>query len=189
MGDHVNEAIERLDDYVSCVLGEGEAASFEEELFELAARGDDEALHFLDSTTEELSFLASKKQFGESHTRAEIEQLRAENAHAHYIDMGSGGVVTVPIWPDATNRVIFHFKVDLRGYEHVEVESVRPDGTPVITFRDVRCDPSNGNIYGVCFESLARMAFVHGPVVARISGLRDGERKLVTEVETRPLPA
>ncbi len=179
--------LEQLDDYESGALVESDA--FEEELFDRAAAGDSAELTFLDAVCNELAFLARKKQFGESHTAEEIAQLRAENPHAHYVDLGSGGVVGIPAWPSDTNRVIFHIRLDLRGYEEVEVENARPDGTPIITFRGVRCDPHDGNVYGVCFESLARLAFAHGPVIARVTGVQDGARKLVARLETHPEPA
>lgn len=180
-------SLERLDDYESGALTDADA--FEEELFERAAAGNAVELQFLDAVCNELAFLARKNQFGESHSAEEIAELRAKNPHAHYVDLGSGGAVPIAAWPSDTNRVIFQIRLDLRGYEHVEIENVRPDGTPIITFRDVRCDPNDGNVYGVCFESLARLAFAHGPVIARVSGVQEGERKLVARIETHPQPA
>lgn len=180
--------LERLDDYESGALAEADA--FEEELFALAARDEAADLQFFDAVQNELGFLATKKQFGESHSAEEIARVRAENPRAHYIDLGSGGApVDVEPWPADTNRVIFQIRLDLRGYEQVEVENARPDGTPIITFRGVRCDPNDGNIYGICFENLARLAFANGPVITRVSGVRDGERKVLGKIETRPQSA
>ena len=73
------------------------------------------------------------------------------------------------------------------SYEHVAIDAERPDGTHVITFRDVAYDPDDGAVYGVCMEPVARMGMRSGELRWRISGVRTGKRELVAEYESRPV--
>lgn len=182
------KTLEELDDYVHGVLEEEHVARFEEELFLQLEAGDNPALSFADELAARLSWLVSHQHFGESRTRREVEALRASNPHVHYQFLAAGQRTELAGWSEDTELVVIHLGVDLRGYEHAEMHAQRPDGTPIITFRDVRCDPEDGNVYAVCFEPLARLAFASGPVQGKLTGLRNGRRELIAELETTPLP-
>jgi hypothetical protein len=188
-GSRGAEALERLDDYVSGLLPDDEARSFEEELFAAAAAGDEaaEEVRFFDRFLREARWLASTiGLFSGGATRAEVERLRSSGHRVHFADLGSGGEVTIAGWPADTELVITRLGVDLRGWRDISVEITIGDGPVAKTFRDCTYAPEDGALYAVCHEPLARAAFGHPLVVAEVIGLRDAERQVVARFEVRP---
>jgi hypothetical protein len=89
--------------------------------------------------------------------------------------------------PDDVEIVVTRLGVDVRGFDHVEVECQTLAGQPIKTFRDVRCDPETGALYAVCEAPLARLSVLAGPVVATVTGVRGGQREVIAGFETHPI--
>jgi hypothetical protein len=181
-----SDSLSRLDDYVNGILSDEEAADFEAALFDDVARGEDADAVFLAGLVQNAQFLAARGNFGLARRRAEIEELVARGPSVHYIDLGSGGPVKVSPWGPSTELVVFCTKVDLRGYEDIDFEVERPDGTPIKTFRDVSYDPDDGHVYAVCEEPLARLSFGQGQVTLRVKATQAGARREVTTIQVHP---
>ena len=79
-------------------------------------------------------------------------------------------------WPAGTQIVITRLGVDMRGYSDIEVDVSLGEGPVLKTFRGCEYDPADGAMYAVCHEPLARIAFAHPRVLAKISAIRDGQR-------------
>lgn len=177
--------LEQLDDYLHGGMPDAAAGSFEEELFAAAADGHAEAAEFLDHLDTHVSWLAAEGQFGESYTRAGVDALLARESHVHRIDFLGEGHTDLTPWKPGTKRVVIRLGVDLRGYEHIEITAHKPSAREaLITFRDVAFDPTDGNIYAVCMEPVARMALSSGPLHWHVSGSRAGKRETVREYST-----
>jgi hypothetical protein len=88
-------------------------------------------------------------QFGESYERAELDALKSRESNVHYFDLVPAGDIEIPMWKPETRRVGFHMRIDLRAYEHVEIDARTDTGERLITFRDVACDPHDGNLYSI----------------------------------------
>src|SRR5262249_1655669 len=127
--------------------------------------------------------------FNMGSTREEVDALRATGAHISYLEFGSGGVVHVPPFPPDFDFFVYRLGVDFRGYSGVAVIVEQPDGEYVKPFRDVRYDPNEGAIYGMCHAPLAEISFRRGIVVSKIMAGHGAERKLVATFETRPYTA
>lgn len=182
------DRILRVDDYQHGLSSEAEAAELEHELFEAAAAGDDADVRYVDALTRAAVFILQHASF-DSGTRAQVDALRAAGARVHFEDFGAGGSVEVTDWDEgATDVVVFRLAVDLRGYDEIDVEVETPDGRPIKTFRDVRCDPTDGALYAVCEPPLARMAFCKHVRRARVLAKRDSSptRETVAIYETSP---
>lgn len=179
--------LDRLDDYANGILSDADAEAFEAQLFAAAQAGEAPEAQFLQRLTEDLTWLKRRGQLVPSHTRESIRALRAGGERIHYTDLGSGGSVEVPLWPPDTERVIFHLRVDLRGYEQVEVEARLANGASVTTFRDCQHDAEDGNAYAVCLEPVARMSLGSLELHWRVTGMRGGKRELITTYDTRPV--
>ena len=173
-----------LDDYLSGTLAGDEAARFEEELFEAAAEGQAAEAVFVEKLQRTAEWLAAQHQFGEAPTRARIEELLASGRPVHMVDLCKGGEIPMTPWPDETEVVLFELHVDMRGYEQIELASFGPDGSHVITFRDVTCDPETGHILGCCLASVAALAYAALPVTMHLTGALDGKRHEVATVKT-----
>lgn len=174
-------SLDELDDYLHGGSGDSEVAALEERLFASAQAGESEVVQFLDTLQRRASWLADVGQFGESYERAEVDALVARESNIEYIDFEPGGLVAIPMWKAGTRRVVFHMRVDLRGYEHVEVDGRTDSGERLITFRDVTYDRHDGNLYSVCMEPVARMALTSGRLRWQISGQRAGKREIVAD--------
>lgn len=181
--------IEALDDYIHGNTPDADAAAFEERLFEAAAEGHAAAAEFVDNLERHASWLAAKGQFAEAYTRAGVEALLARESNIHRIDIVGEGRIEVREWKPDTKRVVMRLGVDLRGYEQVEVTARKPGvREPIITFRDVACDPTDGNLYAVCLEPVARMSFTSGDLEWQITAQRGGKREKVREYLTQWVP-
>ena len=75
----------------------------------------------------------------------------------------------------------------MRGYSDIVVTLTKPSGEHFWTFRDGQFDPSDGNLYAVCDEPLARTTFREQHVIVRVEAARDGKRETVTTFELRPV--
>ena len=53
------------------------------------------------------------------------------------------------------------------------------------TFRGCECDPTDGALYAVCHEPLARIAFGHPRVVATVTAIRAAARETVAVLDLR----
>ena len=180
-----DEALELLDDYMSGALQEADA--FEDELFERAARGEASEALFVDRVALLGRFLAGRGGLAMGTTRAQVEALIERGLRIHTIDLGSGGRVELGPFPDDVDLVVTKIAVDARGFDHLEVDCHTLAGQLVKTFRDVQCDPEEGALYAVCEAPLARLSLLVGPVVATMTGVRDGERVVLGSVETHPI--
>jgi hypothetical protein len=180
------DALGLLDDYTSGAMSDAEADGFELELFERTASARAPEAEFLDGLRRSLAWIARRGAFNVGSTRAEVEALRAAGVHLSYLDFGRGGVVEIPPLPRDIDLFVYRLDVDLRGSDAVDVVVETPAGEPVKTFRDVRWDPTDGSIYGVCEAPLAEISFRRGPVISKVIARQSGERRLVATFETRP---
>lgn len=172
-----------LDDYVSGHMPDDEAARFEEGLF---AAADDDAV-FVDEVARMVTVMAGSGLW-EGGRKAHADALRAAGLNVHYVDIGSGGVVPFPMWPAGTQIVITRLALDVRGYDSVDVEVETADGRPIKTFRDASCDPTDGALYAVCQEPLARIAFSVRRTISKVVGVRGGRRETIATYDLRPQP-
>ena len=176
-----------LDDYASGHTPDADAAALEDELFARAASPEaDDAAVFLDALARNATWLAHYAfSFRGGSTRAEVDGLLASGRRVHYADLGSGGVARMTAWPEGTQIVITRLGVDLRGYRDIEVDVSLGEGPVLKTFRGCECDPVDGALYAVCHEPLARIAFGHPRVLAKVSAIRDAGRETVAVVDLR----
>ncbi len=188
-GSPRDERLARVDDYTAGVMPEDEAARFEEELFADAADGGAEtaeALGFVQRLSRGVDWLRGRPGFSAAPTREAFEKLRAATARSVYFDVHANAVTDVPPWSAATDLVFYRVGVDLRGYDEAEVVVTSETGEPIKVFRDVQWDPSDGALYAVCDEPLARLSFRVRPFKARVEGVKDGKRETVAELVLRP---
>lgn len=177
-----------LDDYLSGHLSDEVALEFEERLFEAAAEGAAPELVYLDGLIRATEFMGRLGGFAGGATRAQVDAILASGAPVHCVELGSGGKVSVPPWPEETKVVIAHLSVNVLDYENVDVDVTSVDGKKIKTFRDVQ-PAEDGSLYAVCEEPLARISFRRGRVIAKITGEKRGSkgpRVLIAEFETGP---
>jgi hypothetical protein len=175
------------DDYASGAMLDAEAEAFEVELFARAAAGDTAENEFLERLRRAAEWIARRGAFNVGSTRAEVEALRGAGIKIAYQEFGSGGYVEIAPLPAGTELYIYRVGVDLRGYDDVDVVIESPDGQHVKTFRDVRYDPIDGAIYGVCEAPLAEISFRRGRIVSKVLAGRGAERELVARYEMQPV--
>lgn len=180
------EALQLLDDYASGVLEEAEALAYEEELFERAAAGVASDALFVDRLALLGRYLQGRGGFAVGSTRAQVEALHARGFRIHTVEIAAGTRCDLTPFPDDVEIVVTKIVVDARGFDHVEVECRTLAGQVVKTFRDVQCDPEEGVLYAVCEAPLARLSLLAGPVVATLTGVREGQRVVIGSVETHP---
>lgn len=181
------DALLLLDDYGSGVMPEAEAVAFEAALFERAARGEAPEADFAERLRRATEWIARRGAFNVGSTRAEVEELRAAGVRMAYVEFGRGAPIDVYPLPKDIDLFVYRVDVDLRGVEAVDVVVETPAGEPIKTFRDVRYDPTDGAIYGVCEAPLAEISFRRGVVVSKVIARQGGERRLVATFETRPV--
>ena len=176
--------IRDVDDYTSGSK-DAEGDEFEAELFDAAASGAVSELGFLDTLATIAPWFAARGGFSGGATREQIDALRAQ-PRVHYIEIDARGVNEIGPWPEDTEVVAYRVGIDLRGYRDVVVTLTKPTGEHVWTFRDGQYDPSDGNLYAMCDEPLARTSFREQHLVARVEGERDGKVETVTTFELIP---
>jgi hypothetical protein len=119
-------------------------------------------------------------------TRAQVDKLLAAGLKVHFVDLGTGGIADFPRWQPGTEIVVARLAVDMRGYDSVDVEVETGEGRPIKTFRETGCDPTDGALYAICQEPLARLAFGTRRIVSRVIGTRAGRRETVAVFDVRP---
>lgn len=186
MTDSDSTPLAELDDYTSGVMSDADAEAFEDALFARAARAETADAEFSEGLHRAFDWIQANGGFNVGSTREEVEALRATGAHISYLEFGTGGIVNVPAFPPDFDYFVYRLGVDLRGYDAVDVRVETPDGELVKTFRDVRYDPHEGAIYGVCHAPLAEISFRRGVVVSKVLAGRGAEKKLIATFETRP---
>jgi hypothetical protein len=188
-----DERREQLDDYVSGHMNDGDAASFEAELF--AAAGDAPAAglaaegSFVDDLIRMTALYVSHGGLVDGATRAHVDALYASGARVHYVDLTprpDGQPIPFPAWGPNIDVVVARIGVDLRGHGLVDVENFTADGRPIKTFRDVACDPADGAFYAICQERLAQLAFGRGRVIAHFISKQGGKRERVATLDVLP---
>lgn len=178
------EPFEGLDDYQFGVMADPEAASFEEELFASAAAGTADEAAFVDKLSLIQQYLGPRGGLDVGSTRQRVEQLIAAGLRVQVIAPEPALVVQYPpIDPDA-EIVVTHVKLDVRGYDSIDVIVSRGDGTELKTFRDVNWDPEDGTIYAVCEAPLARISTFNGHIVSRVIGTLRGEQTTIAVFDT-----
>ena len=186
MTDQEPSALALLDDYVCGTMSDDDAETFELSLFERAARSDAAEADFSERLRRASEWIARRGTFNVGSTRAEIDALRAAGISMSYLEFGRGGVVEVPALSPHDELFVYHLDIDVRDSDGVDVFVETPSGEPLKTFRDVRYEPSDGSIYGVCEMPLAEISFRRGTVVSKVVARRGGERRLIATFETRP---
>jgi hypothetical protein len=174
-----------LDDYVSGLMPESEAEDFEQALFADAASGEVADATFFDDVARLTRFIGRHGVIGSSFTRTQIDAL-AKDVRMFVFELSPDTAHRLEPIPEDVDIVVTHLNVDLRGFDSVDVEVERPDGSHVKTFHDVGCDPSDGSIFAWCEAPLARLALFSGPSVTRVFGTQSGERKEVASYTVTP---
>jgi hypothetical protein len=184
-----SKPFERLDDYQHGTMPDADAASFEDELFASAAAGQAEEAAFVDRVSLIGQYLGPRGGLDVGSTRERVEQLIAAGLRVQIMAPEPADQVHFPaIDPDA-ELVVTQLQVDLRGWDSLDVVIERPDGSELKTFRDVTCDPTNGNIYVLCEAPLARISLLNRHIVMRIVGTRAGQREEIGRFESFAPPA
>lgn len=174
---------EALVAYESGDMSEADAARFEDELFTAAAAGSAAEADFVDHITRLGQFLAPRGGFDIGSSRARVDALIAMGLKVQLIEPVAGDERLPPLDP-AADIVVTHLPIDLRGYDSVDVEIEKADGTPLKTFRDLGCDPIDGTVYGICEAPLARIAAQQPDIRSRVVGYRGGERHVIVSFRT-----
>jgi hypothetical protein len=170
------KSLEHLDDYVTGTMSDDDAAGFEEELFEAAAKGDgsaDEARWF-ERFRLLVELLAKGDFLVRGSTAEDVEALTKGGLRVHVVELVRDRVLPYEKRTDV-DIVVTHVPVDVRDYESVEATIENPDGRVLHTFRDCMGDPKSGHLYAICAMPLANMAWGGGPRVGRITGVKRGE--------------
>jgi len=173
-----------LDDYLTGVMSDGDAAAFEEKLFADAASGDAPEAAFIDKITLIGRYLAPRGGWDIGSTRARVDSLVAAGLKVQIIDPEPSQPIRLPAIDAAAEIVVTVIRLDGRGYDSLDVIVAKPDGTELKTFRDVSCDPETGFFYAVCEAPLARISMQQKHIVSTIIGTRHGERHTVARFET-----
>jgi hypothetical protein len=173
----VNESREpfaELVDYESGELSDAEAAAFEEGLFAAAADGRAAEAAFVDKLSLIGQYLRPRGGFDIGSSRARVDALIAAGLRVQLVDPEPAEVVEIPAVADDAEIFVTLLRMDVRGYDSVDVIVQRPDGRELKTFRDLGCDPETGYVYAVCEAPLARIAAKQRHIVTRVVGTRDG---------------
>jgi hypothetical protein len=180
---------ERLDDYQQGVMPDVDAASFEDELFALAAAGQAEEAAFVDQVSLIGQYLGPRGGLDMGSTRQRVEQLIAAGHRVQIMAPEPAEQIWFPpIDPDA-ELIVTQIRMDLRGWDSLDFIIERPDGTELKTFRDVNCDPETGNVYALCEAPLARISLLNRHSITRIIGTRAGQREEIGRFESFASPA
>lgn len=172
----------RLDRYLAGELSDEEAERVEEELFadgELA-----EAAAFLDRVTESGARLAAGGTFDPSATGREVDALMQSGRRCFFFEFTAEQrewVIQLPRWAEI---FVYKFAFDTRGWDRFDLEMAIPGQGTVKTMPDLRFDPADGALYGVCEAELAQASYQHR-VRTRLIGHRGGERHVISETDVR----
>lgn len=174
---------EALDAYQSGGMADEEAIGFEEELFSAAAAGTAAEAAFVDHVSKLGQFMLPRGGFDVGSTRERIDQLISMGLRVQVLEPTSldGGIARFPAIDDDAELVATYLPLDLRGYDSVNVEIKKPDGTYLKTFRDVAWDPKDGSAFALCEAPLARLSAKVGLIHSRIIGFKGGQEHVVAE--------
>jgi len=180
---------EALTDYVSGGMSEQDAAGFEEELFAAAAAGSADDAAFVDRVYLITQYLAPRGGLDIGSSRKRVEQLLAAGLKVQVIDPELAAVMQMPPIDPDTEIVVTHFRLDLRGFDSVDVIVATPDGTELKTFREINWDPEDGSVYAVCEAPLARISAQAGRIISTVIGTRAGQKEIIARFESFTTPA
>lgn len=179
---------EALTDYVSGAMSDEDAAGFEEELFAGAAAGGADDARFADRVHLVAQYLEPRGGLDIGSSKKRVDRLIAAGLKVQLLEPEFAPVMQMPpIEPDA-EIVVTHFRVDLRGYDSIDVIARKPDGTELKTFREINLDPEDGSVYAVCEAPLARISAQAGRMIATVVGTRAGKSEIITRFETFTAP-
>jgi hypothetical protein len=179
---------ETLETYVSGEMPEADANRFEDELFASASDGTAEDAKFADRIALIGRFLLPRGGFDIGSSRVRIDELVAAGLRVQVIDPEPAATVRLPAIEDDVDIVVTHIRIDIRGYDSVDIIVEKPDGTELKTFRDVGCDPTDGTMYAVCEAPLARISMQQRHIRSRVIGTRAGQQHVVAVFETVAAP-
>lgn len=180
---------EALTDYVSGVMSEQDAAGFEEELFAAAAVGGAAEAAFVDRVYLITQYLAPRGGLDIGSSRQRVEQLIAAGLKVQVIDPEPAAVMQMPPIDPNAEIVVTHLRLDLRGFDSVDVIATKADGTELKTFREINWDPEDGSVYAVCEAPLARISAQAGHTISTVVGTRAGQKEVIARFETFTAPA
>ena len=179
---------EALEAYLSGEMPDAEAGSFEDALFASAAAGTAEDANFADRIALLGRFLLPRGGFDIGSSRVRVDELIAAGLRVQIIDPEPAAVVNLPPVRDDVDIVVTHFRIDIRGYDSVDVIVEKLDGTEIKTFREIGHDPNDGTVYAVCEAPLARISLQQRHVRSRVIGTRAGEKHTMAVFESVAAP-
>jgi hypothetical protein len=182
-----SELDEDLDDYMTGVMSDVDAAAFEESLFWAAAEGRGGEAAFVDKAIRIGQYLEPRGGWDIGSSKARIDALMASGLKVQIIDPeqpAPGEPLRLTPIADDAEIVVTVIRLDGRGYDSLDVLIEKPDGTELKTFRDVSCDPETGHFYAVCEAPLARISTQQRHIVSTIIGTRQGEKHTLARFET-----
>lgn len=180
---------EALTDYISGAMSEQDAAGFEEELFAAAAAGGAAEAAFVDRVYLITQYLEPRGGLDIGSSRQRVEQLIAAGLKVQVIDPAPAAVMQMPPIDPNAEIVVTHLRLDLRGFDSVDVIATRADGTELKTFREINWDPEDGSLYAVCEAPLARISAQVGHIISTVVGTRAGQKEVIARFETFTAPA
>lgn len=179
---------EALDAYVTGDMSDADAAGFEEELFEAAARGNATDAAFVDQVSRLGRFIDGHGGFDVGGSRARVDELLAKGLRVQLLaaepQSPDDHVIRFPKIEDDAELVVTHLPLDVRGYDSVDVVIEKPNGEVLKRFRDIGFDPHDGSVYAVCEAPLARISAAVGLVRATVIGKRDEREQVIASFES-----
>ena len=165
-----------LDAYVTGEMADADA--FEEAMFDAP---EDEDLLFMDRVQRHGARLVEHGSWDVGVTREHVDDLIRAGHKVCVTHAGPAGGPRreLPIARDA-EFIVTVLPLGRTDIEMVDVEMHVVDHNITKTIKDVRPDPSDGNIYGLCERPLAEMAYGAGPVLTRVR-LATGSRDVIAE--------
>lgn len=175
---------EALDAYQSGDMPDAEAAGFEEELFASAAVGGAEEARFIDLVSRLGHFLDGRGGFDIGSSRARVDDLLRQGLRVQLVELEPAPVLRPPPIDDDAEIVVSHIRMDVRGYDSIDVIVEKVDGTVLKTFRDIGWDPIDGTVYAVCEAPLARISMQQKHIRSRVIATKAGESQTIAVFET-----
>jgi hypothetical protein len=174
-----------LDDYVSGQMQEGEAAAFEERMFEAAAHPDLQAeLVFLDRLARAVDHIAGLGSLHPALTKRELEALIALGRRVDLRELGAPGTFTVTPPAAGAELVVQRADLELFDVASIDLEIDLPELGHVKTLRDLKVDPDDGAVYACCDATLFQMAFTQSArTTFRVVVVREGRRQTIARYE------
>jgi hypothetical protein len=165
-----------LDAYVTGEMADADA--FEEAMFDAP---EDPDLVFIDNVQRHGARLVEHGSWDMGCTREHVEDLIRAGHKVHVTTAGPAGgpryALSISREADLIVTVLPLGRPDL-GLLDVEMFVV--DHNITKTIKDVRVDPTDGNLYGLCERPLAELAYGAGPVITRVR-LATGSREVIAE--------